>query len=104
MNSVFTVITSGGGVRYFIPTSEANLSFGDFGYEISLSGQFQSGDTLRIINNHKMRILYQRGDKELDICWKPLGVNTNDTCGHDYDYPLLAIEASMCVYQCFFLT
>ena len=115
-NSVFAVIrpndgTGTGIVRYSFGTSGATDSFGDFRYEtVSVPDvQFQGGDTLRInlqpYNMSRLRILHQRGDEELDICWKPFGVNVNYTCGLDYDYPLLAIETGMdmiCVYQCVF--
>lgn len=99
-NSLFTIM-SDGLVRNSIGTSGATLRFGDFGYEISSlsSSNIQNGDTLRIdhepYERSHLRILHQRGDKEMRICWRPLGVNINDTCGPDYDYPLLAVETGM---------
>ena len=104
-NAVFTVVPEPNNtaiIRSQIRTSIANLSFGDFGYELTLSDNMQSmqsfrdGDTLRIrhpISSHR-RILHQRGDKELVICWRLLNV-PNYICGSDYDYPLLAVETGM---------
>ena len=100
MNSVFIIATEDGFVRNSIGFSGANLSFGTFGYELSgLDTQFQNGDTLQIqheaYERSRLRILHQVGDKELNICWRWLGINSNNICGPDYDYPLLAVETGM---------
>ena len=100
LNSVFTIVRSDNLVRSSSSSSAATLSFGDLGYELSgLDILFQSGDTLQIqhevYERSRLRILHQVGDKELNICWRWLGINSNNSCGPVYDYPLLAVETGM---------
>ena len=81
--------------------SEATLSFGEFGYELTLpprQRQFTSGVSLRIKQPHyedsNLRLLHQLGDVARPICWSLVNDDGSgsESCQSDYDYPLLAIE------------
>ena len=103
-NTVLAILRQDNIIRNF-STAGATLSFGDFGYEISLPPpngvlDLQTGDTLQIDHqwyaSSRLRILHQVGDDMLDICWRWRNEGPSDThCVLDYDYPLLAVETSM---------
>ena len=79
----------------------ATKSFGEFGYNLSLSTgvSFTSGDNLTIyhpdLERSHFRLLHQIGNESRKICWSKID---QITCPYDHDYPLLAIETGNCNY------
>ena len=100
--------TPPGGTRT-ISLSGATQSFGGgFGYELDLSAPnasmpFNSGDSLWIRHPYhddsSLRLLHQVGYDEHNICWRELDEDHILSCGIDYDYPLLASETGVYIYN-----
>ena len=73
----------------------ATNSFGEFGYNLSLSTgvSFTSGDNFTIfhpdLESSHLRLLHQIGNESRKICWSK---TDQVTCRYDHDYPLLAVE------------
>ena len=93
------VMRDGPGDARDIVIDQETASFGEFGYELTVSEtppiMFNNGDMLWIRHGGSgLRLLHQVGDEARDICrrFEPNPPNSNEICEPDYDYPLLAIE------------
>lgn len=92
-------------VTHNISLRGATKSFGEFGYNLSLSVEeqvpFTSGDNLTIWHpsstSSQLSLLHQLRNESRNICWRTTNNPENISCEPDYDYPLLAIETSMFV-------
>ena len=81
-----------------IVIDQETASFGEFGYELTVSEtpqiMFDNGDVLLIRHGGSgLRLLHQVGDEARNICWS-IG-SDSEICEPDYDYPLLALETGI---------
>ena len=97
-NESIELTVSFNNTRLNITLRDANNSFGEFGYTLSVSNEmsFTWGDNLTICypvhEDSALRLLHQVGDQSRNICWSKIDNPDEITCRPDYHYPLLAIE------------